>query len=176
MKLTGKILIRVFALYLIVAIAWINGDGQKRPKQQIKRQTYLESIKLLELRLENVQEKWRKGEIVTVKVYTTNKGKTTVRIPHTVPWYKYQISILKENNQQAPKTPFLEKQLKSGALSFTAQEIKPGETLEEKISLGDLFDMTQKGTYKIVFKRPFFVEGKVQHELISNSITLSVVE
>ena len=176
MRTISKLLVQIVALHFMAAIMWVNAESQKKPKQEIKEQSYQESMKLLELKLTTLQEKWRKGESVAIKIHTTNKGKTTARIPYTVPWYNYQISVLRESGQQVPKTPALEKQLRWKAISFNAQEIKPGETVEEKILISDLFDFTQKGTYKIVFKKLFYDDRKVQHELVSNTITLSVVE
>jgi hypothetical protein len=122
-------------------------------------------------------EQWKAKDPITVSVYLTNKGKNAVKIPDAmVPLFKYQISVIGENSQQVPITESMKKQLKWGPSSIRAQEIKPREPVEEKVRVSEIFQLNQKGTYKITFKRQVGVADKVRHELTSNTITVSVVE
>ena len=70
----------------------------------------------------------------------------------------------------------LEKRANNGAVSARPRAIKPGETVEYRIPLSEYFEMNRKGVYKMTVQRHVGIRGVVERELISNTITFSVVE
>ena len=177
MRAVSKFLQLSIILPLMICTAWSSVDYQNSQKRPFDYQKYSDSVKQLEMKIGVAHEQWKAKDPITVSVYLTNKGKIAVRIPDpVVTWYKYQISVIGEYNWQVPMAEYTKDRLKWGATSSGAQEIKPRETVEEKVRISDIFQLNQKGTYKITFKRQVGVADKVRHELTSNTITVSIVE
>jgi hypothetical protein len=180
MRANGKLLQLSIALPFMTCIAchkWGSVSYQNSQSRPFDYQKYFDSVKQLEMKIGVAHEQWKVNDPITVSVYLTNKGKNTVRIPDPrVTWYKYHISVIGENNRQVPIAEYTKDQLKWGAISSGAQGIEPGETIEEKVRINDIFELNRKGTYKITFKRQVGVADKVRHELTSNTITVPVVE
>jgi len=178
MVVVGKLTQLSFILQLIVIVGTGSEYYQNEVRQRFDAQKHLESVKQLELRIGIACERWKVNSPVTVNVLLTNKGKDAIKIPDAIaPWFKYQISVIDDSNQQVPRTEFMKKQLKVGVTSILAQDIPPGKTLEERIQISDLYEINSKrGTYKVTLKRQVGVGGKVRYQLASNTITLSVVE
>lgn len=177
MRAASKFLRLSIILPLIVFSALGSVYYQNRQNPQFDYQKYLKSVKQLKMKIGVAREKWKRNNPITVSVYLTNKSKGVVKIPDPFQaWYKYQISVIDEKNQQVPMTESTKRQLKMGSVSVSSQELNPKETVEDKVRISDIFELNQKGTYKIAFKRQVGIADKVQHELTSNTITISVVE
>jgi len=54
--------------------------------------------------------------------------------------------------------------------------MNPGETVEVPIPLSEDFEMNQKGVYKLTVQRHVGIRGIAERKLISNTMTISVVE
>jgi len=180
MRANRKYLQLSIALPLMTCIACHQSGSvshQNSQSREFDYQKYFDSVKQLEMKIGVAHEQWKVNDPITVSVYLTNKGKNAVRIPATgVTWDRYQMSLIGENNRQVPMAEYTKDQLKWGAISSGAQGIEPGGTIEEKVRVSEIFQLNQKGTYKIIFKRQVGVADKVRHELTSNTITVSVVD
>ena len=91
-------------------------------------------------------------------------------------WKDYQISVADGNDRPVPRDMPMQKRLNRGAVSARARAIEPGEIVESLIPLSEDFEMNRKGIYKVTVQRWVGVPGIVERELISNTITISVVE
>jgi hypothetical protein len=177
MRVVGKSLKLSAALTLVICMAGSRGDCQSNQNRPFDYQKYSNSVKQLKLRISVAHKQWKTNEPIIVSAYLLNRGKNSVRIPDPgVPWYRHKISVIGENNRQVPMAEFTKDGLNWGAVSSGAQKVKPGEAIEEKVRINEIFKLNQKGTYRIIFKRQVGVADKVRHELISNTITISVVE
>lgn len=164
-------------LSLMICIAWSSVDCQSSQNRPFDYQKYSDSVKQFEMKIGVAHKQWKVNDPIIVSVYLTNKGKSAVKIPDAIlPLFKYQISVIGENNRQVPIIESMKNQLKWGPSSIRAQEIKPGETIEEKVRISDIFQINQKGQYKITFKRQVGIADKVRHELTSDTITVLVIE
>jgi len=177
MNVASKLLQLSIILPLMIGIAWSSADYRNSQNRPFDYQKYSDSVKQLEMRIGVMHEQWDAEDPIIVSVYLTNKGKSAVKIPDAkVPLFKYQMSVIDEHSRQVPITESMKKQLKWGPSSIRSQEIEPRETIEEKVRISDIFQLNQKGTYKITFKRQVGIADKVRQELTSNTITVSVVE
>jgi hypothetical protein len=70
----------------------------------------------------------------------------------------------------------LKKQANRGAVSGRERAIEPGEIVESRIPLSEDFQMNRKGIYTLTVQRHVGIRGIVERKLISNTITISVVE
>ena len=177
MRVVSKSLKLSAILTLVICMAGNRVDCQNNQNRPFDYQKYSNSVKQLEMKIGVTHKQWKTSEPIIVSAYLLNRGKNSVRIPDPgVTWYRYKISVIGQNNQQVPMAEFTKDGLKWGAVSSGAREIKPGETIEEKVHISEIFKLNQKGTYRIIFKRQVGVADKVRHELSSNTITISVVE
>jgi hypothetical protein len=177
MRAVSKFLQLSVILPLMICTAWSSVDYQNSQRRPFDHQKYSDSVKQLEMKIGVAHEQWKAKDPIIVSVYLINKGKNSIRIPAPgVTWYRYQMSVIGENNRQVPMAEYTKDQLKWGSISSGAQEINPRETVEEKVRISEIFKINQKGIYKITFKRQVGVADKVRHELTSNTITVSVVE
>jgi hypothetical protein len=99
-----------------------------------------------------------------------------VIVTESVVWRDYQISVVDGNDRLVPMDMSMQKQLNRGAVSARQRGIEPGETVENRIPLSEDFEMNRKGVYKVTVQRWVGFPGIVERELISNTITISVVE
>ena len=119
---------------------------------------------------------WRQNEPIVVSVYLINNGRGHVIVTESVVWRDYQISVVDGNDRLVPMDMSMQKQLNRGAVSARQRGIEPGETVENRIPLSEDFEMNRKGVYKVTVQRWAGFPGIVERELISNTITISVVE
>jgi hypothetical protein len=91
-------------------------------------------------------------------------------------WNDYLISVVDGNDHPVPRSYMsMEEKLNRGAVSARARAIEPGETVENRIPLSEDFGMNRKGVYKVTVHRSGGFPWIVERELISNTITISVV-
>jgi len=70
----------------------------------------------------------------------------------------------------------LKKQANRGSGSVRELDIEPGKTVEDRIPLSEDFEINRKGVYRMTVRRRVGIRGIYERELISNTITFSVVE
>jgi hypothetical protein len=153
------------------------GRSQQGTAPQSEAQQALEArFKQLELKIGVAKTEWRQNEPIVVSVYLINHGKRHVIVTEMGVWNDYQISMVDGNDRPVPKRDMpMQERLNRGAVSGRARAIEPGETVESLISLSD-FEMNREGIYKVTVQRRVGVAGIAVRELISNTITISVVE
>jgi hypothetical protein len=153
------------------------GRSQQGTAPQSEAQRALEArFKQLELKIGVAKTEWRQNEPIVVSVYLINNGKGHLIVTEIGVWQDYQISLVDGNDRPVPKRNMpMQERLNRGAVSGRARAIEPGETVESLISLSD-FEMNRKGVYKVTVQRWVGVAGIAVRELISNTITISVVE
>jgi len=154
------------------------GRSQQGTAPQSEAQRALEArFKQLELKIGVAKTEWRQNEPIVVSVYLINHGKGHVIVTEMGVWNDYQISVVDENDRPVPRRDMpMQERLNRGAVSAKARAIEPGETVESLISLSEDFEMNRKGVYKVTVQRWVGFPGIVERELISNTITISVVE
>jgi hypothetical protein len=153
------------------------GRSQQGTAPQSEAQRALEArFKQLELKIGVAKTEWRQNEPIVVSVYLINNGRGHVIVTESVVWRDYQISVVDGNDRPVPRDMSMQKQLNRGAVSARPRGIEPGETVENRIPLSEDFEMNRKGVYKVTVQRWVGFRGIVERELISNTITISVVE
>jgi hypothetical protein len=133
-------------------------------------------FKQLELKIGASKAEWSRNETIIVSAYLTNKGPRGVIDTDIQPWAIYQIAVADADHRPVPMDMSLAKQFNRGAVSAKTREVKPGETIEDKIRLSDHFVMNRKGVYMIMVQRQVGPRGVAEQLLISNTITISVID
>ena len=168
-------LLTVFSFGVLTSIGC--GRSQQGTASQSEAQRALEArFKQLELKISVAKTEWRQNEPIVVSVYLINHGKGHVIVTEMGVWNDYQISVVDGNDRPVPMDMSMQKRLNRGAVSARQRAIEPGETVENRIPLSEDFEMNRKGVYKVTVQRWVGVAGIVVRELISNTITISVVE
>ena len=153
------------------------GRSQQGTAPQSEAQRALEArFKQLELKIGVAKTEWRQNEPIVVSVYLINNGRGHVIVTESAVWRDYQISAVDGNDRPVPRDMSMQKQLNRGAYSARPRGIEPGETVENRIPISEDFEMNRKGVYKVTVQRWAGFPGIVERELISNTITISVVE
>jgi hypothetical protein len=153
------------------------GRSQQGTAPQSEAQRALEArFKQLELKIGAAKTEWRQNEPIVVSVYLINNGRGHVIVTEIGVWQDYQISLVDGNNRPVPMDMSMQKRLNRGAVSARQRAIEPGEIVESLIPLSEDFEMNRKGVYKVTVQRWVGFSGIVERELISNTITISVVE
>ena len=153
------------------------GRSQQGTAPQSEAQRALDArFKQLELKIDVAKTEWRQNEPIVVSVYLINHGRGHVIVTEIGVWQDYQISVVDGNDRPVPMDMSMQKQLNRGAVSARPRGIEPGETVENRIPLSEDFEMNRKGVYKVTVQRWVGVPGIVGRKLISNTITISVVE
>jgi len=175
-------LLTVFTLGILPFVGCGRSQRGTAPQSEAQRarEAYLRDLearfKQLELKIGVAKTEWRQNEPIVVSVYLINHGKRHVIVTEMGVWNDYQISMVDGNDRPVPKRDMpMQERLNRGAVSGRARAIEPGETVESLISLSD-FEMNRKGVYKVTVQRWVGVAGIAVRELISNTITISVVE
>ena len=168
----------LLTVFLFGVLTFIGcGRSQQRAAQQSEAQRDLAArFNQLELKISAAKAEWRPNEPIVISVQLINNGRGHVIVIEGGVWMDYQISLVDGNDRPVPTDLSLNKQANRGAVSARPREIKPGETVENRISLSELFEMNRNGVYKMTVKRQVGVRGIVERELISNPIMISVVE
>jgi hypothetical protein len=161
------------------------GSSQRGTAPQSEAQRALEvyqraleaKLKQLELKIGVAKTEWRQNEPIVVSVNLINNGKGHVIVTESIVWRDYQISVVDGNDRPVPRRDMsMQKKLNRGAYSARPRGIEPGETVENRIPLSEDFEMNRKGIYKVTVQRWVGFPWIVERELISNTITISVVE
>jgi hypothetical protein len=168
-------LLTVFSFGVLTFIGC--GHFQQGTAPQSEAQRALEArFKQLELKIGAAKAEWRQNEPIVVGVYLINNGRGHVIVTESGVWGDYQLSLVDGNDRPVPMDMAMQKQLNRGAASARSRGIEPGETVENRIPLSEHFKINRKGVYKIRVQRHVGIRGIVERELISNTITISVVD
>src|SRR5262249_10228235 len=168
-------LLAVFSFGVLTFI-FCDRSQQGTVQQSEIQQALAANFRQLELKISAAKAEWGQNEPIVVSVYLINNGRRYVFVTEYGFWADYQISLVDGNDCAVPMDMSLKKRANRGAVSARPQEIKPGETVEDRIHLGDHFDMNRKGVYRMTVRRRVGIRGIYERELISNTITFSVVE
>lgn len=153
------------------------GRFQQGTAQQSEAQRALEArFKQLELKIGAAKAEWGQNELILVSAYLINNGRGYVIEAEGGVRADYQISLVDENDRPVPIDMSLKYQTNRGVVSAKPLDIGPGETIEDRIPLSEHFEMNRKGVYKMTVRRHVGIRGVAERELISNPITISVVE
>ena len=153
------------------------GRSQQGTALQSEAQRALDArFKQLELKIGVAKTEWRQNEPIVVSVYLINNGRGHVIVTEMGVWNDYQISVVDGNDRPVPRDMPMQKRLNRGAVSARPRGIEPGETVENRIPLSEDFEINRKGVYKMTVRRRVGIRGVYERELISNTITISVVE
>ena len=168
-------LLAVFSFGVLTFIGC--GRSQQRTEPQSEAQRALDArFKQLELKIGVAKTEWIQNEPIVMSVYLINNGKGHVIVTEMGVWHDYQISVVDGNDRPVQRDMPMQKRLNRGAVSAKARAIEPGEIVESLIPLSEDFEMNRKGVYKVTVQRGVGVAGIFARELISNTITISVVE
>jgi hypothetical protein len=171
----------LFAAYTFSVLTLISGGCYRQgTAQQSEVQRELETrFNQLELKIGAAKAEWRQNELIVVNVYLINNGKGHVIVTDSGVWAGYQISLVDGNNRPVSKKDVsLKERANRGAVStsFQTRAIEPGETVEDRIPLNEDFEMNRKGLYKLAVQLHVGIRGIAERKLISNTMTISVVE
>src|SRR5215813_1717970 len=153
------------------------GRSQQGTVQQSEvQQALAANFRQLELKIGAAKAEWGQNEPIVVSVYLFNNGREYVFVTGHGDWTDYQISLIDENDRPVPMDMSLKKRANRGAVSARERDIEPGKTVENRIPLSEDFEINRKGVYKMTVRRRVGIRGIYERELISNTITFSVVE
>jgi hypothetical protein len=176
-------LLTVFSFGVLTLIGCGRSQRGTAPQSEAQRareayQRALEAkLKQLELKIGVAKTEWRQNEPIVVSVYLINNGRGHVIVTENIGWRDYQISVVDGDDRPVPRRDIsMQEKLNRGAYSARPRAIEPGETLEDRIPLSEDFMMNWKGFYKVTVQRWVGFPWIVERELISNTITISVVE
>jgi hypothetical protein len=168
-----------FAAYTFGVLTLISGGCSRQgTAQQSEVQRELETrFNQLELKIGAAKAEWRQNEPIVVNVYLINNGKGHVIVTEIGVWADYQISLVDGNNRPVSKKGLsLKERANRGSVSANELVMNPGETVEVPIPLSEDFEMNRKGVYKLTVQRHVGIRGIAERKLISNTMTISVVE
>jgi len=154
------------------------GRSQQGTVQQSEvQQALAANFRQLELKIGAAKAEWGQNEPIVVSVYLFNNGREYVFVTGHGDWTDYQISLVDENDRPVPPIVMsMKERLNRGAVSARSLDIEPGKTVENRIPLSENFETNRKGVYKMTVRRRVGILGVYIRELISNTITISVVD
>src|SRR5262249_9148395 len=152
------------------------GRSQQGTVQPSEAQRALaDNFRQLELKIGAAKAEWGKNEPIVVSIYLFNNGRQYVFVTGRGDWTDYQVSLVDENGCAVPMNMSPNKVYNRGG-SVRPRDIEPGKTIENRIPLSEDFEINRKGVYKLTVLRRVGIHGIYERELISNTITFSVVE
>jgi len=168
-------LLTVFSVGVLMFIGCDRSrQGTVQPSEV--QQAIAANFRQLELKIGAAKAVWGQNEPIVASVYLINNGREYVIVTGHRDWTDYQISLVDENDRPVPMDMSPMKQLNRGSGSSRSIDIGPGETVENRIPLGEDYEINRKGVYKMTVRRRVGIHGVYYRELISNTITISVVE
>ncbi len=174
-----KKLAYLLAAFLLGALTLLCcGRSQPETSQPSEIQLLLAAkFRQLELKIGADKTEWRQNEPIVVSVYLTNNGTGHLIVTSSGSWWDYQISLVDGNDRPVPIMDMpLNKKANRGAISAGSQTIKPGDTDETRIPISEDYEINRKGVYRMTVRRRVGIPGIYEREMISNTITISVVE
>jgi hypothetical protein len=160
----------------VLTFIWCDRSRQGTVQPSEVQRAIAANFRQLELKIGVAKAEWRQNEPIVVSVYLINNGSGYVIVTGTGDWTDYQISLVDENDCAVPMDMSLKKRLNRGSRSSRPLDVEPGKPVENLIPLRDDYEINRKGVYKMTVRRRVGIPRIYERELISNTITFSVVE
>lgn len=128
-----------------------------------------------ELSAEAKKSVFTPDEPILLEVTLSNKSAEAIYIIETSPLKDNRLEITKSRGEKVPLSEKGRKIMQSGEVRRMVSKIGPGEKLEYEIGVGELYDLSDSGTYTVVVKRTILLHDKKKFtEVKSNPVKVLV--
>jgi hypothetical protein len=169
--LTCKVAIVVFILIISTSINMATVTENLYLLQQ--------DIKRVELVSSAVKSTFSAGEDIEIDLSLRNPTSEVVYYLYSMPEKNYRIDVRKETGESVRLTEHGEflTNLSGDGPMLVIMELQPGESIQHKITINEIFDLSSKGTYLVSVKRGVFNKQKGTFiDIVSDIIKLEIVD